>query len=67
LADQAYLLFHDGHYPDVKLAIDEAVDEHAELPNWGLLSVEPTVLTDNGQTVTWAGLRLLKFNRSEAR
>jgi hypothetical protein len=67
LSDQAYLLFHDAHYPDVRRAIDEAVDACPELANCGLLSVEPTVLQDNGQTTTWAGLRLLRFQRNGTR
>ncbi len=67
LANEAYLLFHDGHYPDVKRAIDGAVSDHAELTNCGLVSVEPTVLHDNGQTTTWAGLRLIRYQRSNAR
>ena len=67
MAHEAYLLFHDGHYPDVKRAIDEAVAAYPELTDCGLLSVEPTVLHENGQRVTWAGLRLLKLHRSDAR
>ena len=64
MADKSYLLFHDGHYPDVKRAIDDAVSTYPELSDCGLLSVEPTVLEQDGQQVTWAGLRLLKLERA---
>jgi predicted O-methyltransferase YrrM len=64
LADSAYMLFHDGNYPDVKRAIDEAVAANHQLTDCGLLSVEPTVLREKNRTVTWAGLRLLKFERT---
>ncbi len=67
LTDEAYVLFHDGHYDGVKRAIDEAVATNAQLIDCGLLSVEPTVLADNGQMTTWAGLRLLRFHRKGAR
>jgi predicted O-methyltransferase YrrM len=67
LADQCYLLFHDANYPDVQRAIDESVAAFPELTDCGLMSVEPTVLYDNGQTTTWAGLRLLKFQRRRAK
>ncbi len=63
LADRAYLLFHDANYTDVKRAIDEAVAACDQLTDCGLMSVEPTVLYENGQSITWAGLRLLKFQR----
>lgn len=63
LANEAYLLFHDAHYDDVRKAIDEAVSSYSELTDCGLLSVEPTVLQENNQTVTWAGLRLLKYQQ----
>jgi predicted O-methyltransferase YrrM len=64
LADKAYLLFHDGHYPDVEQAIGEAIDAYRELTDCGLLSVEPTVLQQNGRSVSYAGLHLLRFRRS---
>jgi predicted O-methyltransferase YrrM len=67
LADQAYVLFHDAHYSGVKRAIDEAVAGSPQLLDCGLMSVEPTVLQDNGQTVSWAGMRLLRFQRSTKR
>jgi hypothetical protein len=67
LANQAYLLFHDANYPDVRRAIDESVVAFAELTDCGLVSVEPTVLYENGQSTTWAGLRLLKFQRRGAK
>jgi predicted O-methyltransferase YrrM len=65
MADDAYLLFHDAHYGDVKRAIDEAVKSHRTLIDCGLVSVEPTVLHENGQTTAWAGFRLLRFQRSK--
>ena len=64
LSDQAYVLFHDAHYGDVKRAIDEAVSTSEDLTDCGLISVEPTVLKENGNWLTWAGLRLLRFRRS---
>lgn len=67
LADQAYLLFHDANYPDVHRAIDESVAAFADLTDCGLVSVEPTVLYENGHSTTWAGLRLLKFQRRRAK
>ena len=67
LADNAYILFHDANYPDVKRAIDESVNAVDELSDCGLMSVEPTVLYENGQTITWAGLRLLKYQRRLAK
>lgn len=66
LANEAYLLFHDGNYPDVERAISEVVSEHNELVDCGLLSVEPTVLHENNRTSTYAGLRLVRFQRSLA-
>jgi predicted O-methyltransferase YrrM len=67
LADQAYILFHDANYPDVKQAIDESVAACGQLTDCGLVSVEPTVLYDNGQSTTYAGLRLLKYQRLAAK
>jgi hypothetical protein len=66
LASEAYLLFHDGHYPDVRRAVDAAVRETQELTDAGLVSVEPTTLHENGQSTQWAGLRLVRFRRSFA-
>ncbi len=63
LTDSAYILFHDANYPDVKRAIDESVKSFAELSDCGLMSVEPTTLYENGQVTTWAGLRLLRYQR----
>jgi predicted O-methyltransferase YrrM len=67
LADNAYLLFHDAHYSGVKRAIDEAIAATPALTDCGLMSVEPTVLEENGQSTTWAGMRLLRFQRSKTR
>ncbi len=66
LADRAYVLFHDANFPDVKQAIDESVATNLQLTDCGLMSVEPTVLYQNSQRVTWAGLRLIKFQRRVA-
>jgi hypothetical protein len=66
LNDRAYVLFHDAHSPGVKQAIDEAVRDDPELTDCGIISVEPTVLHDDGQPVYWAGLRLLRFQRARA-
>jgi predicted O-methyltransferase YrrM len=63
LADDAYVLFHDANYPDVKRAIDEGVANCSSLSDCGKLSIEPTVLYENGERITWAGLRLLRFQR----
>jgi predicted O-methyltransferase YrrM len=67
LADQAYVLFHDANYPEVRRAIDESVAACDQLTDCGMVSVEPTVFYENGQSVTWAGLRLLKFQRRVAK
>ena len=64
LAENAYLLFHDANNAEVKHAIDESVLASEQLIDCGLMSVEPTVLYENGQSVTWAGLRLLRFQRA---
>jgi Methyltransferase domain len=66
LTSEAYLLFHDAHYPDVRRAVDAAIMETKELSDCGLISVEPTVLHENGQSVRWAGLRLVRYRRSLA-
>jgi predicted O-methyltransferase YrrM len=67
LADQAYLLFHDANYTDVKRAIDEVVAASDQLTDCGLMSIESTVLYENGQGTTWAGLRLLMYQRRMAK
>ena len=64
LTDDAYVLFHDAHNEGVKRAIDEAVSSSKELIDCGLMSVERTILQENGHCSTWAGLRLLRFRRS---
>lgn len=67
LADTAYVLFHDANHGDVKRAIDKALAESTELTDCGMVSSEPTVLYQDGQAVTWAGLRLLRFQRRAVR
>jgi hypothetical protein len=63
ISDSAYILFHDANHSNVKRALDDAVVSRSQLNDCGLISVEPTVLNENGKTVTWAGLRLLRFQR----
>ncbi len=61
LTDDAYVLFHDAHSPGVKRAVDEAISAHPTLTDCGMISVEPTILVEQGETKTWAGLRLIRF------
>lgn len=68
LADEAYLLFHDSHYVEVRQAIETALKRHSkQLMDCGLLSVEhkpPGELSPiDGQPITWGGLRLLRYQR----
>jgi predicted O-methyltransferase YrrM len=63
LADRAYVLFHDANHSNVKRAVDDAVFAADMLTDCGMISVEPTVLYENGKSVAWAGLRLLRFER----
>lgn len=66
LADEAYVLFHDAHFRDVRGAIDQALLLHRrELVDCGLLSVEQNVEIENA--VVWGGLRLLRFTRRGSR
>jgi hypothetical protein len=67
LAEQAYILLHDGHYPDVQRALDASIAANPELTDCGMLSVEPTQFHESGKTVLYAGLRLLRFQRSAKR
>jgi cephalosporin hydroxylase len=67
LSDSAYLLFHDANHSNVKRALDDAVVSRSQLNDCGVISVEPTVLSENGTTVTWAGLRLFRFQRAARR
>jgi glycosyltransferase involved in cell wall biosynthesis/predicted O-methyltransferase YrrM len=64
LTEQAYLLFHDAHHEGVKTAIHEAVSMSPQLIDCGLVSVEPTVLQENGKSVAYAGFRLVRFERA---
>jgi methyltransferase family protein len=63
LAADAYLVFHDSHYWQVKTAIDDAVAEHGELVDCGDLSREHARedRLESGNPVLWGGLRLLHF------
>lgn len=65
LADESWILFHDAHFGDVRVAIDEAVAaRRGELHDAGMLSGHSTV-DENG--VVWGGLRLLRFTRRAKR
>ncbi|MGL4512467.1 MAG: class I SAM-dependent methyltransferase [Lacipirellulaceae bacterium] len=66
LADRAVVVFHDAHYDGVRRAIDEAVSGASEFIDFGLVSVEPTVLREGDGTVSYAGLRMLRFARDNA-
>ncbi len=69
LADEAYLLFHDCHYFEIKEAINEALRRYPqELSDCGLMSVQQNPQKGEGaviagQQVIWGGLRLLRFAR----
>ena len=64
LAPDAYLVFHDCHYWQVRTAIDDALAEHEnELVDCGILSREyrREDRLESGNPVVWGGLRLLHF------
>ncbi|MGH9161086.1 MAG: class I SAM-dependent methyltransferase [Vicinamibacteraceae bacterium] len=63
LAAEAYLLFHDAHYWQVRDAIDHALAAHAELIDCGYLSAEETreAREERGHAVVWGGLRALRY------
>jgi predicted O-methyltransferase YrrM len=64
LAEQAYLLFHDCHYPEVGQAIDHALQTYPDrLTDCSILSVGKTqVRTDQtAGPVDWGGFRLIRF------
>ncbi len=58
----AFLLFHDSLFPDVKRAIDDFVLAHpSHVADFGLFTREySTQSLDNGTEVRWGGLRMLK-------
>lgn len=61
LADEAWILFHDSWYHEVKDAIDEAIAAApTQLHDGGLLSAHSSV---DEQGVRWGGMRLLRFTR----
>lgn len=65
VADGAYLLFHDAHFPEVAAAIERELAAHpGRLIDCGMLSVERSV--DSDDTV-WGGLRLLRHRTPAAR
>lgn len=55
----AYMLFHDGFFPDVKRAIDDFVLAHQDrVVDFGLLTREITTQSDDkGNRVEWGGIR----------
>lgn len=61
--DDAYLLFHDAHFTEVREAIDEVLARQKDaLADCGLISSERT--PDPKQpNVFWGGLRLLRYRR----
>ncbi len=61
LADRAYVIFHDAHFPEVASAIDAALQLHPELEDCGTLTADRQV-DDAG--LVWGGLRLLRFTRT---
>ena len=69
LAPEAYILFHDCHYAEVKEAIETLLTESPQLlQDCGILSVhqkphEEEVSQDLSQPPVWGGLRLLRFHR----
>lgn len=68
LADEAYLLFHDCHYVEIRQAIDTVLKRYSkQLMDCGVLSVEHTPPGElspiDGQPVKWGGLRLLRYQR----
>jgi len=64
LADEAFILCHDAHFPEVAEAIDATLQVRADLvTDCGLLSVDRSI-DDEGRV--WGGLRLLRFSRPSA-
>lgn len=58
IADGAYVLFHDAHFPEVAAAIDGELAAHpARLVDCGMLSVDRSI-DEHGNV--WGGLRLLR-------
>ncbi len=61
LSDNAFILFHDAHFPEVAEAIDATLQVRADLvTDCGLLSVDRSI-DDEGRV--WGGLRLMRFSR----
>lgn len=58
LMPEAYLLFHDAFYGDVEKAINQALEQHSQLTDCGLLSRE---FSTDEKGVKWGGMRLLKW------
>ena len=56
----AYMLFHDGFFPDVKRAIDDFVVAHQDiLVDFGLLTREITTQAGDTGAVEWGGIRVV--------
>jgi hypothetical protein len=59
----AYLVFHDSHHPEIRSAIEDALERHGvELLDVGLLSKASTAALDGGPGAPeqWGGLRMLR-------
>ena len=64
LKDEAYMIFHDAHYYQVRKGIDEMLVKYKErLSDCGMLSVEqvPENRIENGYPVVWGGLRMVRY------
>ena len=56
----AYMLFHDGFFPDVKRAIDDfVVARQDKLVDFGLLTREITTQAGDTGAVEWGGIRVV--------
>jgi predicted O-methyltransferase YrrM len=66
LSDGAVLVFHDALHADTGKAIDDMVRTNAgRLIDCGVLSTDATVVQrEDGRTVSWGGLRMLRFARA---
>jgi len=60
LADEAWMLFHDAHYYEVRDAIDEVLAKHGDqLHDAGLVSTPDAPEPDNPE-IRWGGFRLVR-------
>lgn len=58
----AYLLFHDSFFPEVKQAIDDFVTSHgSQVIDFGLFTREYSIQSQpDGSQIHWGGLRMLR-------